>query len=126
MFALAFLLLCSAAHADLYRWIDAESGSVKFSSTPPPWFESGSGPQVERIPFTAAGARAPGADPLAPTPAAALQARWQEMLLTVSSQPTREGLQALAALTAELDRADPPGAQRRQQALTSVLRSLQK
>ena len=27
-----------AAHADLYRWVDPQTGSVKFSSYPPPWF----------------------------------------------------------------------------------------
>ena len=26
------------AHADLYRWVDPQTGSVKFSSYPPPWF----------------------------------------------------------------------------------------
>ncbi|HUQ26261.1 MAG TPA: DUF4124 domain-containing protein [Burkholderiales bacterium] len=118
--------MCSAAHADLYRWVDPESGSVKFSSTPPPWFESGGGPQVERVPYAAPGARAPAPDPLAPTPVAALQARWQETLLTASSQPTKETMQALVALTAELDRADPAGARRRQQEVSNVLRSLQR
>ncbi|MEA3195011.1 MAG: hypothetical protein QOD26_3344 [Betaproteobacteria bacterium] len=119
-------MLGAVAHADLYRWVDPETGSAKFSNAPPPWYETGSGPQVERIPYAPPGARAPAPDPLAPTPVAALQARWQEMLLTVSSQPTRESMQALVALTAELDRADPAGARRRQQEVTNVMRSLQK
>ena len=35
------LLLFAVAHpaiAELYRWVDPETGSVKFSSYPPPWF----------------------------------------------------------------------------------------
>ena len=126
MFALAFLLLCSAAHADLYRWVDPESGSVKLSNTPPPWYERGGGPAVERIPFTTPGARQPAADPLAPTPVGLLQARWREALLAVSSQPTKEGIQALALLTAELDKADPAGARRRQEEVASILRQVQR
>ena len=126
MFALAFLLLCSAAHADLYRWVDPESGSVKLSNTPPPWYERGGGPAVERIPFTTPGARQPAADPLAPTPVGLLQARWREALLAVSSQPTKEGIQALALLTAELDKADPAGARRRQEEVASILRKVQR
>jgi hypothetical protein len=31
------LLFSGAAMADLYRWVDPQSGSVKFSSLPPPW-----------------------------------------------------------------------------------------
>ena len=126
MFTLAFLLLLSAAHADLYRWVDPESGSVKLSNSPPPWYERSGGPAVERIRDTAPGARQPAADPLAPTPVGVLQARWREALLAVSSQPTREGVQTLAALTAELDKADPAGARRRQEEVQSILRRMQK
>jgi len=35
------MLLClwtGQAGADLYRWVDPETGSVKFSSYPPPWY----------------------------------------------------------------------------------------
>ncbi len=126
MFALAFLLLCSAAYADLYRWVDPESGSVKLSNTPPPWYERGGGPAVERIPYTTSGAKQPAADPLAPTPVGVLQARWREVLLAASSQPTRESVQALVLLTAQLDRADPAGARRRQEEVASIQRSLQR
>ena len=126
MFALAFLLLCSAAHADLYRWVDPQSGSVKLSNTPPPWYERGGGPAVERIPFATPGARQPAADPLAPAPVGVLQARWREALFAVSSQPTKEGIQALALLTAELDKADPAGARRRQEEVASILRKVQR
>jgi hypothetical protein len=126
VFALAFLLLCSAAHADLYRWVDPESGSVKLANTPPPWYERGGGPAVERIPYSAPGARSVAAEPLAPTPVGVLQARWREALLAVSSQPTKEGMQALALVSAELDKADPAGARRRQDEVASILRRVQK
>jgi hypothetical protein len=34
--ALALLLaLAAPAHADLYRWVDPDTGSVKFSNLPP-------------------------------------------------------------------------------------------
>jgi uncharacterized protein DUF4124 len=124
LFALAFLLLCSAAHADLFRWVDPESGSVKYSNSPPPWYESGSGPKVERVPYLPPGARQPIADPSAPVPLVALQARWREMLLALSSQPTPEGARAFAQLTAELDRADPAGAPRRKEELADIMRRL--
>ena len=50
--ALAIALVAGAAapaEAQLYRWRDPESGSVKFSSLPPPWFIRGvsQGPHVE-------------------------------------------------------------------------------
>jgi hypothetical protein len=126
LFALALLLLLSAAHADLYRWVDPQSGSIKLSNTPPPWYERGGGPAVERIPYAAPGARSPGADSPAPAPVAVLQARWREALLSVSSLPTKEGMQALALAAAELDKADPAGARRRQDEVASILRRVQK
>lgn len=126
MFALAFLLLLSAAHADLYRWVDPGSGSVKLSNAPPPWYERGGGPAVERIPYTGPSARPAVTDPQAPAPVTVLQARWREALLAVSSQPTKENMQALALVTAELDKADPAGARRRQDEVASILRRAQK
>ena len=126
MFALAFLLLCSSAHADLYRWVDPESGSVKLSNSPPPWYERGAGPAVELIPYAAPRARPAAADPFAPPSVGALQARWREELLAFSSQPTRERLQSLALLNAELDKADPAGARRRQDEVAGILRRAQK
>ena len=116
MFALVFLLLCSAAHADLFRWVDAETGSVKFSNSPPPWYDTGQGPKVEVIPS--------GPRTTAQPPLAEMQARWREMLLTLSSQPTPEGTRAFAQLTDQLDRADPAGAPRRKEELQNVMRRL--
>ena len=59
---IAALFWATTAAADLYRWVDPETGSVKFSSYPPPWYgderlEKRS-PKVEHIP-----ARVPGAKP---------------------------------------------------------------
>ena len=120
MFAVAFLILCSAAQADLYRWVDPETGSVKLSNTPPPWYERSSGPAVERVPFQG------GAAPAQPEPQQAslarLTARWRELLLTVSSQPTPENVRAFAQVGAELDRADPAGAARRKDEAAAALR----
>ena len=43
-----------SAAADLYRWVDPETGSVKFSSYPPPWYgdeaKERRAPKVEVIP----------------------------------------------------------------------------
>jgi hypothetical protein len=119
LFALAVLFVCSVAHADLYRWVDPETGSVKLSSAPPPWYERGGGPQVEVIPYAG-----PGAKPAAGS-AGLSQARWRELLLAVSLQPTREGLQALATLGTELDRVDPAGAAQRKSELTGLVARLQ-
>jgi hypothetical protein len=58
----------SCVHADLYRWIDPETGSVRFSSYPPPWYgdpaQERRAPEVEHIPQ-----RGPGAAPEMPAPA---------------------------------------------------------
>ena len=54
--AIAILMLAwaGAAAADLYRWVDPETGSVKFSSYPPPWYGDAqrerSAPKVQVIP----------------------------------------------------------------------------
>jgi len=120
LFALALLLLCSAAHADLYRWVDPESGSVKLSNSPPPWYERGAGPQVERVPYSAPAARAPD------NPSATPRARWLDMLRTVALEPTRERLEALQALRQELDRLDPAGATARRAEQGEVVRKLER
>ncbi len=36
--AVLMVLWIAPCAADLYRWVDPETGSVKFSSYPPPWF----------------------------------------------------------------------------------------
>ena len=54
------IVLPLPAAADLYRWVDPATGSVKYSSYPPPWYgddaQQRRAPKVERIP---AGREAP-------------------------------------------------------------------
>jgi hypothetical protein len=112
-----------AAHADLYRWVDPQTGSVKFSSTPPPWYgdpekERGA-PAVQVVPYraranTAAAEKKPAAG------VAPLEARWADLLRYFASLPPgtdfsglQQQLQEYAAAGAELNRLDPAGAQRR-------------
>src|SRR5262245_62586926 len=127
-----FLLLVLAlgafpARADLYRWVDPASGSVKFSNTPPPWFgdpeRERSAPRVEVIRERGAAALPkPAAPPegaaARATAVAALEARWFELAKLLASLPpgsdlsraepaARQQLEAYQALGAELDRLDP-------------------
>lgn len=121
------------AHADLYRWIDRQTGSVKFSNMPPPWYgdpeKEKHAPAVEVIRY-----RAPGA-PVKPTPEsegasalaraiAALETRWVELNRFFASLPAttdfsrageglRQHIETYHAVSAELDRLDPAGAARR-------------
>jgi hypothetical protein len=123
------LLLCFAApaHADLYRWIDPETGSVKLSSMPP------SDPTISAqiVPFKAPAAPKPPVIALEtkPAPVAAgdlgsLQTRLSEILAQLSGvrpqdygragEGIRQHIAAYEAVRAELDRLDPAGAARRQ------------
>ena len=46
----AVLLAAADAQAQLYRWVDPESGSVKLSNAPPPWYrDERPGPAVQVI-----------------------------------------------------------------------------
>ena len=134
MFALRFILalllgiLARETLADLYRWVDPETGSVKFSSYPPPWFgdeeREKRAPKVEHIP-----ARKPGAtaEPQGDAPRSPLEAleerrkRVMQQIVALPAQPDfqrggaglKQQLDAYAAVTAEMDRLDPKGADRR-------------
>jgi len=133
VFLLAVLWLAFPAHADLYRWVDRETGTVKFSNTPPPWYgdpekERGA-PAVEVLRYRSPGAASkpsPEAEGAAAAARAiaALEARWTELLRFFASLPPstdfsragpefRQQINAYQALSAELDRLDPAGAQRR-------------
>jgi uncharacterized protein DUF4124 len=126
------LLLCFAApaHADLYRWIDPETGSVKLSSVPP----SDSSVSAEVVSY-----RAP-ALPKPPATAAVskssstvqvLEARWSELMTRLTGltpqdfQRGGEGLkqhiEAYEAVRVELDRLDPAGVARRNAESTSLI-----
>jgi len=130
---LAAALVAFAAHADIYRWIDRETGSVKFSNLPPPWYgdpeKEKNAPAVEVLRY-----REPGTPPK-PTPesegaaamaraVAALEVRWVELNRFFASLPAttdfsrageglRQHIESYQAIAAELDRLDPAGAARR-------------
>jgi hypothetical protein len=129
---LAALAASLPAAADLYRWVDPQSGSVKFSSVPPDWhgdpLREGVAPRVEvlRHQGPAPASLPPGAaeKPRAAPAQAALEERWRNMLQFLATMPQRadfdragRGLQqqieAFQAVRADLDRLDPDGAPRR-------------
>ena len=133
------LLLCFAApaHADLYRWIDPDTGSVKLSSMPP------SDPTIsaEIVPFKAPAARKPPVIALEPKPApvatgdvGSLQVRFSELLAQLTGakpqdfgragEGIRQQIAAYEAVRVELDRLDPAGAARRQSESASVFDKL--
>lgn len=134
----ACYLWASGAAADLYRWVDPESGSIKYSSYPPPWYgdpeKERRAPKVEHLPAgygsppavsepDAAGkpaAQAPSAD-AASFALSALESRRKGIMQLLAGLPQREdfarsgaGLQqhmlAYQAVAAEMDRLDPKGA----------------
>jgi hypothetical protein len=103
----ALLPVSHAARADLYRWVDPETGSIKYSNHPPLVSPAARGPapKVEVIPYRPPGSAAPAtqtADPAAanaaanpaakaasqaaakppaePGALASLEARWRTML----------------------------------------------
>ena len=133
---LLFFCLVAPAHADLYRWIDPETGSVKLSSLPP----SDSGVNAEVVPYKAQALPKPAATPAVAKPVAsaveALQARWSEILTQITGISPRdfqrgaEGLkqhiEAYEAVRVELDRIDPSGAARRRSESESVLDKLKR
>jgi len=135
-FLAATLLVPQLAAADLYRWVDPQTGSVKFSSAPPPWYETERGPTVERIPYQGPAARPAGADkPVAGGGIAALEARWRESLRSLAgtlakgdpgAPAAKQQLDAFQAISAELDRLDPGGRDRRRAEQLGLLQKAQK
>jgi len=126
-----FFILAAPAHADLYRWVDPESGSVKFSSLPP------TDPRLnaEVVPYrgptpvakSPASASATSAIAVASTGQAAVSAlttQLRDLFTRISgAKPEdfnragaglRQQIEAYEAVRAELDRLDPAGAARRQ------------
>ena len=138
IFFLVLFFASFAARADLYRWVERESGSVKYSSTPPPWYgdpqrERGA-PAVEVLRY-----RAPGKPPAAEAASPAgrqgveLEARRTDLLkffhalpptTDLASPGVREQVQLYLAISAELDRLDPPGASRRRAQQPPILAAL--
>ena len=133
------------AHADLYRWVDPQTGSVKFSSYPPPWFGDQalelSAPAVEVLVYRVPGAPKPAAEPVKPSAAAsilsALEARLAGLTQFFSALPAnsdfsragsgiQQQLEAYQAVSAELDRLDPAGAARRRAQEVGVIETLRR
>lgn len=142
------MIACLAAlpaHADLYRWVDPQTGSVKFSSYPPAWFGDQAlelnAPAVEVIVYQAPGAPKPAAAPAKPSAAAgvlsALESRLAGLTQFFTALPSNQdfsragsGIQqqveAYQAVAAELDRLDPAGAARRRAQEVGVIETLRR
>jgi hypothetical protein len=112
------LAACASAHADLYRWVDPATGSVKFSSLPPA--DAGIEPDVVR--YNAPPAPKSGKTSAPSTSVAELEGRWRALLVELASlkpqevsngAAVREQVKAYESTRAELDRLDPAGASRR-------------
>jgi hypothetical protein len=133
-----------AAHADLYRWIDPQSGSVKYSSSPPPWYgdsqQQAGAPPVEVIRHRAPAPQKPaGSAPQKPAPPAslaALEAQRASLMQFFAALPAgtdattgagiQQQLEAYQALGAELDRLDPAGIPRRRDQDADVFERLRR
>lgn len=139
------LLAALPAQADLYRWVDRESGSVKYSNFPPPWYgdpeKERRSPAVEVIQYRDPRAAKPAAAADKPSPAAAaiagLQARWNDLAKSFAALPPttdferagpgmRQQVEAFQVLSAELDRLDPAGAARRRAQEPAVIEVLRR
>ncbi len=135
--SIVFVFFARDVSADLYRWIDPESGSVKYSSYPPPWYgdeaKQKRAPKVEHIPprDSAPAARA-DLPPSAATLAEALMTQRNALLQEFAAVPPGADLGAAAAdlrkkvetyqaLAAELDRLAPRGAEQRRAEARPVL-----
>jgi len=138
MFRLAFLissLWAFSVHADLYRWVDPETGSVKFSSYPPPWFgdpaQERRAPKVEVIPErrpgqssaaeAAGGADGRGVEALEAQRRALLQQFPQVVARGGGPDAMRKYVESYAALSEQLDRLDPARAELRRAELQAAM-----
>ena len=148
---IAFVVL--PAHADLYRWVDPQSGSIKYSNHPPPWHgdpaSAPRAPTVEVIPsrFSAPPKPAAAPDKPAAAPAASaeskpgliadLENRWRSLLEDLGTfnnradferagTGLRQHVEAYDAVRAELDRIDPAGAARRRREEGGALDTVKK
>jgi hypothetical protein len=144
-FAVVVFLLLRAgpAAADLYRWIDPETGSAKFSSYPPPWYGDAAAqrhaPKVEVIP-TRDGAARPGPADTAQEGSKALEsleAQRKALLLQLPALGARPGrerpgsalqkqLETYVALAAQMDKLDPQGAAARRGELQMAIEKITK
>ena len=118
-------------HAELYRWIDPDTGSVKYSTSPP----GDAGVNAAVVPYKAPPTPPPAAVPAAgaaqPGALAGLEARWTDLLNQLSAltpqdlrragEGLKQQIETYGTLTAELNRLDPAGADRRRQQSEPVL-----
>ena len=133
-----FFLLFAAlpARADLYRWIDPETGAIKYSSYPPPWMGDAERerrlPQVEVLRYTPRGA---AMTPEGDKAVAPLESRRRRLLQELLALPERKDrspdevqrqLKAYQLLGAELDRLDPRGAPARKAEDYEVMEKLRR
>lgn len=130
-------LVALPAHADLYRWVDPQSGSIKYSNHPPPWFgdpeKEARFPAVQVIrheqpkPPPPAAAKAPAKPAAVAGSLSAMETQLANLLQFFQSMPTRNDFDRTSAafqqqadmyraVSAELDRQDPAGAARRRAA----------
>jgi hypothetical protein len=134
-------LFTGAAAADLYRWVDPETGSVKFSSYPPPWYgDEGAqkrAPKVEHIPARST-PRGPDARlesaPGAPREGApnldALERQRKTTMEQINASAGRPGadtqkqLETLAAVIEQLDKLNPEGSAARRAETEAMLQKI--
>lgn len=147
-------IFANSALADLYRWVDPETGSVKFSSYPPSWYgdeaRAQRAPKVEHIPARSeaparrdepdkerspAGAKDGGVAQELARAMEALDERRRALVAALAPLRSKEDfnragagirqqVEAYQALSAELDRMDPKGAERRRAAAQPILQRI--
>jgi len=141
--ALWLAALAADAPAELYRWRDPQSGSIKYSSYPPPWYgreaREAQGPKVEVV-----GSRQASVAPKTPADQMAekvaevvrfMERRRAQLLermtlaraspgFSAADPKFQEDLQAYRGVTRELDKFDPRGAAVRRRADERVFENL--
>ncbi len=129
-----FAVIASDAFAELYRWRDPQTGNIRYSSYPPPWYgdesREASAPKVEVIGAQREGASRTPADEMAEKVAEVIrfmEQRREQLLSRMTVARASAGfdpedaafkadLQAYRAVTRELDKFDPKGASLRRRA----------
>jgi len=139
----AFLGVAFDAGAELYRWRDPQTGSIKYSSYPPPWYgdesRAANAPKVEVLGSPSDGdAKAKAPDAMAEKVAEVIhfmEQRREQLLsrmtvarasagFTPSNPAFRADLEAYRNVTRELDKFDPKGASARRKSDARVFENL--
>jgi len=89
------LVLAAPAYADLYRWVDADSGSVKFSNLPPADPRLG----AELLPYR--GAPKPAA--ASSSSLVALEMRWRALVVQRAARSPQDMARDRGVLRQELE-----------------------